>query len=99
VIHAIPAVLSDYSPEDLIREMLKNTHEDESEPRLDLMASLAKTTACHGAIRAGQRLRPEEVRHLLESLDRLKIAATCPHGRPLWFKLTHAEIARFFQRT
>jgi DNA mismatch repair protein MutL len=99
VIHAVPAALCDYSPEDLIRDLLKTSHEEEAGPRLDLMAGLAKTVACHEAIRAGRKLRTEEMIHLLETLDRLAISATCPHGRPLWYKLTPGEIARFFHRT
>lgn len=99
VIHSVPAVLSDYAPQALIGEMLETAHEDEKAPRLEIMAALAKTAACHSAIRAGQKLRSEEIRHLLEALDSTPIAATCPHGRPLWFKLTHAEIARMFHRT
>jgi DNA mismatch repair protein MutL len=99
VIHSVPAVLSDYPPEPLIRDLLETAHEEDTAPRLSIMAALAKTAACHSAIRAGQKLRPEEIRHLLETLDRTLIPATCPHGRPLWFKLTNAEIARMFHRT
>jgi DNA mismatch repair protein MutL len=99
VVHAVPAVLGGHSPDILIRELLQATHEEDDIPRLDILANLAKTVACHSAIRAGQKLKPEEVRYLLESLDRTKIPDTCPHGRPLWFKLTHGDIARFFQRT
>ena len=99
VIHAVPAVLGDYSPEELIRDLLNTTHEEENDPRLDLMTRLSKTVACHKAIRAGQKLHPEEIKYLLRSLDRLAIPATCPHGRPVWHKITRGEIARFFQRT
>jgi DNA mismatch repair protein MutL len=99
VIHAVPAALGDYSPEELIRDLLNTTHEEENDPHMDLMARLSKTVACHKAIRAGQRLHPEEIKYLLRSLDRLAIPATCPHGRPVWHKITRGEIARFFQRT
>jgi|GEM_PF-1822949 len=59
----------------------------------------AKTAACHRAVRAGRRLRPEEVRLLLEELDRTRFAATCPRGRPVWTKMTLSDVARLFQRT
>lgn len=99
VIHAVPAALGDRSPESLIREMLQHAFEEEDSPRSDILSRLAKTAACHSAVRAGQRLLIEEIRALLERLDRTPVSATCPHGRPLWFKLTHAEIARMFHRT
>ncbi|HOI95778.1 MAG TPA: hypothetical protein PK250_13820 [Syntrophobacter fumaroxidans] len=60
---------------------------------------MAKTAACHRAVRAGRRLRPEEIRLLLEGLDRTRFASTCPHGRPVWYKMSLSDVARLFQRT
>lgn len=99
VMHAVPAVLGDYPPQTLIQELLETAHEEENAPRLDLLAHVAKTAACHGAVRAGQKLGLEEIRYLLSSLDRTCIPVTCPHGRPWCRKVTLAEIARFFRRT
>lgn len=99
VVHAIPAALSGYSPEDLLRGLMETAHEEESKPKWALLAGLAKTAACHGAIRAGQKLQREEIRQLLKDLDETETSATCPHGRPLWWKLTFEEIARFFRRS
>jgi DNA mismatch repair protein MutL len=99
VIHSMPAALGACSPEVLLRSLLETAHEDEKAPRWDLLAGLARSASCHGAIRAGQKLKPEEIHYLLETLDKTAVASTCPHGRPLWFKLSLDEIARFFHRT
>lgn len=99
VIQAVPAALSDSPPEKLIREMIESSHEEENTPRSELLAGLAKTAACHGAVRAGQRLKPEEIRQLLLQLDRTPTSATCPHGRPVLYRMTLSRIARLFQRT
>ena len=99
VVQSVPAVLGDCSPEALLRDLLESGSEDEHSPQWSLLYELAKTAACHRAIKANQRLLGEEVRHLLRTLDQTQIAATCPHGRPLWLKLTYDEIARLFHRT
>jgi len=99
VMHSIPAVLGDCSPEALIRDLLESGSEDEHTPQWSLLYELAKTAACHRAIKANQRLLIDEVRLLLQTLDQTRIAATCPHGRPLWLKLGYDEIARLFHRT
>jgi len=99
ILQAVPAALSDFSAEALLREVLETAEEEQQAPHWDLLTNLAKTAACHSAIRAGQKLQGAEIVHLLEAMDRAKIPMTCPHGRPLWCKLTHAEIARFFNRT
>ena len=99
VIQSVPAALGDCSPEGLLRDLLESASEDEQGPHGGLLSALVKTAACHRAIKANQRLLLEEVRHLLQTLDQTRIAASCPHGRPLWLKLSHAEIARMFHRT
>ncbi|NTU49022.1 MAG: DNA mismatch repair protein MutL, partial [Syntrophobacteraceae bacterium] len=99
IVSAVPAILSDCPPDALIREMLNTAHDAEREPEWNLAADLVKSAACHKAVRAGQKLKPDELRLLLEDLDRTAMPSTCPHGRPLWLKLTHADIARLFHRT
>jgi DNA mismatch repair protein MutL len=54
--------------------------------------------ACHGAIKAGQRLEPEEIRTLLTQLDGLTVSSHCPHGRPLWRLIPLGEIRQSFRR-
>ena len=99
VIHSVPSALAGLPPETLLREALESVPESSRTPGSELLAGLSRSAACHRAVRAGQRLEDQEVRRLLESLDRTRISATCPHGRPLWFKLTLSEIARSFHRT
>ncbi len=99
VIHSVPAALSSIPPGALLREIVEGDMEDREIPKIALIAALAKAAACRGAIKAGQKLRNEEIRELLKDLDNTGMSATCPHGRPLWWKLTFKEIARFFHRT
>lgn len=99
VIHSVPSALAGIPPETLLREALESISESSRTPGSELLAGLSKSAACHRAVRAGQRLDGREVRLLLESLDRTRISATCPHGRPLWFKLAFSEIAKSFHRT
>ena len=58
----------------------------------------AAVTACHAAVRAGQRLGDEEMRALLRDLERCGAPHTCPHGRPTLMHLPTAELERQFGR-
>lgn len=97
-IHAVPAIVGRCSPAELIRELLETAHEEEHRPHWNLPAQIARTAACHDAVKAGQRMTLEEVRHLLEELDRTAFPSTCPHGRPLWFEISREEMAQRFHR-
>ncbi len=98
-VQAVPAALSRMAPDLILRDLVEKLPEEETSPRIDLCTRLAQSAACHDAIKAGQRLHPEALRRLMEALDAACIASTCPHGRPVWIRLTGKEIARMFQRT
>ncbi|BCX13895.1 MAG: DNA mismatch repair protein MutL [Candidatus Dojkabacteria bacterium] len=55
-------------------------------------------TACHGSIRAGQKLSIDEMNKLINDLFSLKYPKNCPHGRPTYYKLTKEDIDKFFKR-
>jgi DNA mismatch repair protein MutL len=63
--------------------------------RLD--AVLARV-ACHGSVRSGRRLRPEEMDALLREMERTPNAGTCNHGRPTFVVLRLHDIERLFGR-
>jgi DNA mismatch repair protein MutL len=65
------------------------------ERRLDHVLA---TIACHGSVRSGRRLRPEEMDALLREMERTPGADVCNHGRPTFIALKLADIERLFGR-
>ncbi|MGH7548470.1 MAG: DNA mismatch repair endonuclease MutL [Gemmatimonadales bacterium] len=59
----------------------------------------AATFACRAAIKAGQRLEPEEMRELVMRLLRATLPAHDVHGRPTVVQLPKDELERRFGRT
>jgi DNA mismatch repair protein MutL len=98
-VHAVPASLSGFKPEEIVRDYLRYAEEECPANEGEIMLGLARIASCHGSVRAGQRLKPEEIRHLLEALDAIDTPFTCPHGRPLSYTLTYEQILRFFKRS
>lgn len=60
---------------------------------------VAKSLACHGAIKAGQQLSSEEMRELIRQLEQCHQPRSCPHGRPTMIRLTLHQLEREFGRT
>ncbi len=60
--------------------------------------ALVASMACHAAVRAGQRLSPEEIRSLLADYFGRQTPHTCPHGRPVFIRYSANELEKLFRR-
>ncbi|MCC7534768.1 MAG: DNA mismatch repair protein MutL, partial [Deltaproteobacteria bacterium] len=60
----------------------------------DAVDLVLATMACHGSVRAGDVLSPEECRALLVALDDVDFGGHCPHGRPVVLTTPWAELER-----
>jgi len=59
---------------------------------------IAKTFACHAAVRTGQRLSPVERRALFDRLFATSLPHGDPHGRPTYVRVPMEELDRRFGR-
>jgi DNA mismatch repair protein MutL len=83
-----------------VRELIDRVRGGEAAPAAtDLRRHVAALIACHGSVRANQKLRPEEAEALLKDLFLAEDPAHCPHGRPTFVRLERDEIEKRFKRS
>jgi len=63
-----------------------------------LREAVLKGAACHGAVRAGERLDAAEMEALAADLFASPTPDVCPHGRPTRVNLPARELERLFKR-
>ncbi len=94
-VHGVPTVVRRASPERLLRDVLGELERQGERAFGDAVDMALATMACHGAIRAGDTLSPEECRALLRAMDAVgDFSGHCPHGRPVVYSVRFDELER-----
>jgi DNA mismatch repair protein MutL len=99
-IDGVPAVAAALDPAGLLRDLIGESARATSataaaEP---LRHRLVTTAACRAAIKVRRPMSRAEMQELLDALMRCSSPTTCPHGRPLLFRLRLDDVERAFRR-
>ncbi len=98
-VREVPALLGATDIPGLVRDLADDLAEMDATTRLrERLDHVAATMACHGSVRSGRRLRPEEMDALLREMEATPHSGQCNHGRPTYIELKLADIERLFGR-
>jgi len=96
---AVPAIFLKARHHKLLQDAIEELAETGQSARVEeAFEAVLSRMACHGSVRAGDNLSHDEVRRLFADLDAVDFGANCPHGRPVWFRMTLAELETRFGR-
>ncbi len=94
-----PSLLGKTNAGSLLRDLAEHLAEwDEALPLERRLMHVAATMACHGSVRAGRRLKPEEMNALLREMEDTPNSGQCNHGRPTYVELKLSDIEKLFGR-
>jgi DNA mismatch repair protein MutL len=94
-----PSLLGKTNAGALLRDLAEHMAEwDEALPLERRLMHVAATMACHGSVRAGRRLKPEEMNALLREMEDTPNSGQCNHGRPTYVELKLSDIEKLFGR-
>ncbi len=100
LVSAYPAMLANLSPAEVLRDVVERLLAGGKTPeRRDLVDELLHMISCKAAIKAGDRLSPDEIAALLAQRHLAQDSHHCPHGRPTALVFTREELDKQFKRT
>ena len=98
-VRATPAALGQVESAALLRDVADELAEKgESRSVRDRLEAVCSSMACHGSVRAGRRLRLDEMNALLREMEATPGAGQCNHGRPTVVHLSLGDLERLFGR-
>ena len=94
-----PAILGEIDSAALLRDLADELAEWGSSDLVnEKIEYVAATMACHGSVRSGRRLLPQEMNRLLRDMEATPGSGQCNHGRPTYVELKLHDIERLFGR-
>ena len=95
-----PAILGEVNASALLHDVLDElTAQGHTAAVQDRIDAILSRISCHGSIRSGRRMRPEEMNALLREMEATPHSGQCNHGRPTYVELKLKDIERLFGRT
>jgi DNA mismatch repair protein MutL len=98
-IRETPAVLGPVNGASLLRDILDELADSGDSQLLQAkIDAILSRMACHGSVRSGRQMRPEEMNALLREMETTPLSGQCNHGRPTYVELSLHDIERLFGR-
>ena len=99
IVREVPALFGDGDVSGLVKDLAADiVYEGTSTALKDRLLSICATIACHGSVRSGRRLTPDEMNALLRDMEATPYSGQCNHGRPTYVELKLADIEKLFGR-
>ncbi|WP_091135540.1 DNA mismatch repair endonuclease MutL [Microvirga guangxiensis] len=101
LVREVPSALAGGSIKALVQDVadaLAEWGQGAANPLEERLDAVLSRMSCHGSIRAGRRMRPEEMNALLREMEATPLSGQCNHGRPTYVELKLSDIERLFGR-
>lgn len=98
IVRDCPVALEKEDISSLITEMAGELLRGNMKPVPEKLTWLYHSTACRRAVKAGDRMKKEEIEALVRKVLTDPDVRYCPHGRPVMYELTKHEIEKQFGR-
>jgi DNA mismatch repair protein MutL len=99
LLSSYPTLLARRPPYEILAGVIDYLVTKDRTPTKDaLLNDLLATMACKAAVKAGDRLSPEEIAYLLQLRELAEDSHHCPHGRPTSLLFSRQDLDRQFRR-
>lgn len=98
IVRSVPALIGDSDVKDLILEIAQKLLEHKTDITPDKIDWIYHSASCRGAVKAGDKTTPQEQELFVKKLLSMPEIRFCPHGRPVFIKMSRYDIEKQFGR-
>ena len=97
IIEGVPTYMKNDDEVSIINDIISG-YETYGKEELEIQDKIAANYSCKAAVKAGDALKENEMKHLVNKLFQSENPYFCPHGRPIIVSLTTDELDIRFER-
>ncbi|MBP5152388.1 MAG: DNA mismatch repair protein MutL, partial [Lachnospiraceae bacterium] len=97
-VRGIPLDLYGSDKEEFLHRLLNELLEKEGNYPASVVLEKLASMSCKAAIKGNQRISTMEMSNLMKQLMKLENPYNCPHGRPVFIRITKTELEKKFKR-
>src|SRR3989344_1540707 len=98
LIRSVPSLFGKVQAVDVVRDLV-GQFEDGNRNSVESVAEAVLTRmACRASVKSGDSFSNPEMQQWLNELEKCSLAYHCPHGRPIFIKITSNELEKMFLR-
>ncbi|OJH31583.1 DNA mismatch repair protein MutL [Wolbachia endosymbiont of Armadillidium vulgare] len=99
IVKEVPAILGAIDVKEMLIDVVDRLTEiEDTLPIEDKVNKILATIACRGSIRAGRKMKLEEMNELLRQMEKTPHSGQCNHGRPTYIEVKLSDIEKLFER-
>ena len=98
LVRAVPSLVSECNVDDLILEIAQKLLEHKTDITPEKIDWIYHSASCRGAVKAGDNTTREEQELFVKKLLSMPNIRFCPHGRPVFIKISRYDIEKQFGR-
>ena len=99
VVQSVPRMLAEREFIRVLRDVVEELSSlGRSRSFMDIQEDILMRMACHSVVRGVHPLAPVEISALLAALDSVGFATNCPHGRPVFRRISRSDVEKMFKR-
>ena len=98
LVRAVPSLAGDSDVVDLITEIAQKLLEHKTDITPDKIDWIYHSASCRSAVKAGDNTSPQEQELFVKKLLSMPEIRFCPHGRPVFIKISKYDVEKQFGR-
>ena len=98
LIRSVPSIFGKVQAADVVRDLVHQFEESKRNSVVSLAEAVITRMACRASVKAGDTFSNQEMQQWLYELEKCTLAYHCPHGRPIFIKITADELEKMFLR-